>query len=689
MVLGRATISACLALALGLLVTITPDTLADVIADIIIEEEDEQTEQQGGFSIKKEDKKVIDALDDFNRYSEKKAWELAFRALGTAAESEGKGMLPAKDGFWVRVKQRMLRSLASLPPDGREAYRLFNDGKARQLMEQARNAENEADELKLLQSIVEHHFITAVGDDAADLLGDAYFASGDFLAADAIWDSILRHYPDTNLSLARLLVKRGTALARAGQREQAVEIRRALQSRFPGERMRIGGREVVADEYLAALIEPMQSISADPTRSDGAAIRLPQTQTPAWQLRFTSDAVQERIQAALNNMGWGRMMTGLTRVVPPAAQDEQRTYINWLGVCFSVDNRTGKLLWRTDKFTDVSGKANEMVNMLLDTKRYAATVSGDVVLFVRIPIKRLNYNEPFRLSCLVAETGKQKWSTESGALAQWSFLGTPLIVADTVYMTAHRQNTQELNLLAINIQSGKLEWSMILGTMQAGQDYRGQPQMAPPRLLHDGGIMYILTNNGALLAVSIPGRRIEWAFTFPAPPVVNQNMWWGGMEMRDPIAGPASIILSGGVLYVKESSGDAVYAIDPSSPSLKWRRPVSRSDTIVHTDGNRLFLIGEEAGAIDLQTRALLWSAKLPVETSATVPTFSDNSVFAFFGRGIYQLNLANGDTMTIFRGADKESLGGSLWATPHHLISVSNRAVTAYPLSGAQTSAR
>src|SRR4051812_15517265 len=37
---------------------------------------------QTGFSIRREDTKVLDKLADFKRHSEKKSWELAFRAVG-------------------------------------------------------------------------------------------------------------------------------------------------------------------------------------------------------------------------------------------------------------------------------------------------------------------------------------------------------------------------------------------------------------------------------------------------------------------------------------------------------------------------------------------------------------------------------------------------------------------------------
>src|SRR5678815_977780 len=97
-------------------------------AQIAVMDTDDSNPQKKstGFSLRKEDIKVIDALKDFERYRDKKAWELAFRAISGVAEGESKGMVPSKDGFFVPMRRQIWRSLASLPPEGREAYRLFS-----------------------------------------------------------------------------------------------------------------------------------------------------------------------------------------------------------------------------------------------------------------------------------------------------------------------------------------------------------------------------------------------------------------------------------------------------------------------------------------------------------------------------------------------------------------------------------
>ena len=45
----------------------------------------EEAPKTGGFSVKKEDAKIIEQFEDFERYRDKKAWEKAFKALAPTA----------------------------------------------------------------------------------------------------------------------------------------------------------------------------------------------------------------------------------------------------------------------------------------------------------------------------------------------------------------------------------------------------------------------------------------------------------------------------------------------------------------------------------------------------------------------------------------------------------------------------
>jgi hypothetical protein len=77
------------------------------------------------------------------------------------------------------------------------------------------------------------------------------------------------------------------------------------------------------------------------------------------------------------------------------------------------------------------------------------------------------------------------------------------------------------------------------------------------------------------------------------------------------------------------------------------------------------------------------WSTKLPVGTGALRVIRGGPSFYVFSTRGVLEVRADTGDPgPRVFRTADKDALGGRLWRAPDRLITVSNQAVTAYPLA-------
>src|SRR5207237_10282967 len=134
-----------------------------------------------------------------------------------------------------------------------------------------------------------------------------------------------------------------------------------------------------------------------------------------WQCDFADQDVLDKITQTANNWGWQGMFSQFANFVPTSDTDGKRVYVNWLGACFALDANTGKMLWRTDKFTDISERVEQLIQSSPDVYAYSTVaLANDRVLFVRVPAKRINYDEPMRLTCHDANTGSQKWSSESG-----------------------------------------------------------------------------------------------------------------------------------------------------------------------------------------------------------------------------------------------------------------------------------
>ena len=268
-----------------------------------------------GFTVPLEKESVRNAFEDFERYRDKKAWEKAFAALTVIADTKPGKLVAAKDGFYVPATRNLRDELLTLNAEGRQAYRLFNDAKAKQALDQLRTADNDSTGARkprakpkikpALRHLVDLYFITSIGDQAADRWGDALFEAGEFLAAADAWNLILRNYPDTSLSPALLQTKCAIALFRADRRDDLAAIQAALHQQYSGQTVHLGGRDVVAADFVDELARQAvpntdqhpQGIIASTLAQEcdkDSAFKLPASDTPAWQFAFADPRSSSR-----------------------------------------------------------------------------------------------------------------------------------------------------------------------------------------------------------------------------------------------------------------------------------------------------------------------------------------------------------------------------------------------------------
>src|SRR3972149_3957902 len=77
---------------------------------------------------------VSEAMEDFQRNCQRKAWERAFKALEKVLASNPNSLVNDPDGFMLSLRSRLWRLLAELPAEGKDAYRLFYDAEANKVL---------------------------------------------------------------------------------------------------------------------------------------------------------------------------------------------------------------------------------------------------------------------------------------------------------------------------------------------------------------------------------------------------------------------------------------------------------------------------------------------------------------------------------------------------------------------------
>ncbi len=194
------------------------------------------------------------------------------------------------------------------------------------------------------------------------------------------------------------------------------------------------------------------------------------------------------------------------------------------------------------------------------------------------------------------------------------FLGPPLAVDDLWFGIARRDD--ELNLLAIDSESGHLRWAISLGVLPPHlADAMAQRRLARPVTLVEGRLL-CPTASGALIAVDPVTRGIAWVARYPvtqleqSPRPVNGvgtgavvDAWWN--EWRE-VTCLAESERRMAVLASPES--DALHGIDAQSGRVIWSVPRGGGIHLAGLCAGQAIVVEPLAArAHDVRTGAVTW----------------------------------------------------------------------------------
>ncbi len=640
---------------------------------------------------------VKEALDDFDRFQRRGAWERALKALYTIPEDQAPRFIDGDNGFIIPVARKRRLILAGLSPAGQSAYRLFYDAEAQRLFKEASGPT----ELKALERIFSAYFTTSVGDNAGDRLGDFYFELGHFDRAANCWLAVLRERPDTDLSRGLLGVKAGLALFRAGRRAELAQVRAELADRYSDERVTLGGQSGAPGTLLSRLIDD-EKLTVAPDQPAAPAmpanLKLDTEIDPDWQFRFAASVEAGMNEAELTQ--WES--TTLSATVPVVTIEGSTLYANYLGFIMALDLKSGKMLWRTGSFHHLESMVNQNFGGMMDTSRYAILASGDQLWMLAKDLKDQNFFAPFHLACRRASSGELVWqSNDLSDYAQLDLCGPPLLVAGRLFIPAKGQGNQQNQgmpqqlVLAIQPHDGKVLWKTEIGSFRQNNMYNrwgyNMQSDAQPRLIYRAGSIYIETHAGVLARLDADSGALDWGYAYQTDAVQGQNRFWFNGYMQQPeAAGTGSAPLElGETLLIKGMQSTKLFALDPNRMKVAWERPVAKASRLLGASDTTLYMGGDEISALDLTKRTLEWAARVPSGCHSGQVLVRPDGIWQLTSRGIVELDPKSGDVRRIFRGKDLGTVGGDLILTDTFLLAVSNRTITAYPRrpAGAQAS--
>ncbi len=637
-----------------------------------------------------------EAFEDFERFKRRGAWERAAKALYAIPEAQAARFVDGPDGFIIPVARKRRSVLAGLSPEGLAAYRLFYDDEAKKLLEKAEGAAEQA----TLEALFSSYFLTSVGDNAADRLGDLYFEQGQFDRAADCWLAIFRERTDSELAPALIAAKAALALAKAGRLSESRAIRDELASRFADEVVSIAGRKGRATDLLRDLLGPAGSSIAQSVAtlaSDGPPPALGAAVPSAWQFRF-----EDSVTAGMTPLEASQWESnGLSLAVPRVAIEGKTLYANYLGHVFALDLAEGKMLWRSGSFHNLEVIARQDQARMIDPGRYAILVAPGYVWSLGKELKNLNMMATAHLVCRRAENGEVLWqSTDLPDYAGLDLVGLPilaggkLLIAGKTASGNNRGGGGEDNLarqyvLAIRPHDGKLLWKTEVGTFRETQQYYyyymrdTSPQ---PRLAYRSGSVYIDTHVGVLARLDADSGAIDWGYAYPTDPVQGQSrFFFFGMNTAQATtpSGPPPLSV-GDAILIKGAKSDRICLIDPDRMKLLWDRPIAKASRLLGVDDQSVFLGGADLGAVDRATRTLLWSTPMPGGSEEGQVLVRPDGLWQLTSRGIFEIDPKTGRVRRIFRGEDTGAASGDLILTDRWLLAISNRTISAYPRGGA-----
>jgi len=683
-------------LSIGPLLFLVPFVFAvtPVSAQVMVageESTEENAQTQPPFLLPAQPTEITEAMEDFRRFAGRKQWEKAFKHLEKVFAATSNGLVLTADGIMLPSRMIAREALLELPVPGQDAYRLFFDAEAKKILEQATGKE----ELPKLSQIFSRFLVTSVGDTAADRLGDLNFEAGNLAQAVNAWRTILEQRPDTQISKARLRVKIAVALIRQEHWSDFAEVMKTIEQQHAAEKMVLGGKSVLVAEHLKGLADRARQNASNVTSPTTGGLTpdfpLDPKAEPLWQFRFLPiHDPKSGTPAGLQLQNrWGGNQTA-SDWVPPVLTDGNRLYVNFLGYDLGLDMDNGKLLWRSGRFFDAPQKVQQ--GQLTPLEQHSLGIGAGKIWSIahESPEQGQQQNAKFGIVSREMDTGKKIFhSKQSTELANWSLRGTPLMAGERIYLAATKTNQpRELDVLAISSKDGKLQWSTTIGNYTSDSNPYMMERSFQPSLLLDGGHLYIDSHSGALVRLDAASGQVEWGLNYASEVMHQQRFWgWGYGMSTEPITVGAPQMVNG-ILYLKGMKSRKLYAVDPQRPRVLWFRSIPQSANLIGVDESRFYVGGEDISAFDLKTRKIQWAVKMSPGATCSQALLTRNRIYHFSPRGVFEIDKVNGKVVNLLRGADLDSLGGHLIVTPKSLLTVSNLAITAYPLASTKTAA-
>lgn len=579
------------------------------------------------------DGQVAKTLFTVDEYLAEKRYEELTELLLNLAETHGRELVAvpveanATVHRYVNVATHCQRILASLPPAGRAACRKLLDPPAKRWYEAWQTSREEEQLLKILRSA----YISSYGDNALWELAQAAWDRGDVSLAAAYWRQ-LDHtgadpasgglvHPDPEYAAADVqarLILCETFARRFAEAEQKLA---AYRERFPEAQGTLAGRKGRWSDLLQQAIAEAKTWKSREAEQGVAT--------------FGGANARQRTWAAELDLGpmrwtksWPVRLLPQRTVVPPHDRgplksfpvvDAQHVFISDGDAIRAWNVVTGEPAWPNDQpdpsviYPPVPQETVSLPFRPCVGVPWQTLTLHQGKLYARMgsPLAGATAVERGDLVsevvCLDVRSGQGKliWKLSADDLPAngppRSFEGTPLIVGTTAYAALYRRQPEaEFSLVAIDAESGKVNWQRTIGS--ALRSVEDNVNRVSHLLLTSGdGRLYLSTDQGTILALAPEDGRLLWAVTYES-----QSPEWQQGTPPHLQAGLLPPVFSQGLVFVAPNDSRFLFCLEAASGRVLWQRRMP--ERLRHLIGvttsprqGRLIASGNSLWAFDVQ----------------------------------------------------------------------------------------
>jgi len=453
-------------------------------------------------------------------------WKDVAGVLSNALRDYPREMVKIEDNeklqteVWTSVGEYALNVISQLSKksDSREiidVYRNMYDSKASSKYERALREKD----VKLWEECINEYFFATGMDDAMNRLANIYFEEGKTSNAIFHWYRLLKYYPDIKIDKS-LVVAKMALIYQFTKDEMGLEfLRRYVNTENVSGNVNVAGKDVDIKKFVNEMnitniqqdLAPLTSQAAPHTINVGSKL----WQEPVFQMVSPMDTLIFFPSAAkIGDRNYLILHNGLEIIAFDPMKDSG-----------AGSSKTSRVYWKyPEKVQKVGNPPSIMPSV------FSCTIDENILLVNLFSPKRgavminsANWEAPNSIMAYNITKGMEIWNTgQNNDLdvedKNFVICSSPIVLGDKLYVGAVlSSNEPEIYILCLDKYRGKLLWKSPVCAILRGQ-YTSQ--VRPVLLTESGGILYIQTNLGVILAMNSINGNIMWLYKYKTGKII-------------------------------------------------------------------------------------------------------------------------------------------------------------------------